>query len=188
MLTGLLLRGEYLVITELTITTLFAYVFVLRHQMSCCGLPSFPAGSLMAFWNPENPPAALLLLTNYIVQHQSNSKITRTMSWEQPGYCGFLLYAQGELCIRPRRVTLIEFTQIRWFSRWSGREGWSSRVATQRKPRVSKLRFKGPFNYHPNETAVEAARWGQRCSVSRWRPQKVDKRMVLEHTHGLFIT
>ncbi len=27
-----------------------------------------------------------------------------------------------------------------------------------------------------------------RCSVSRWRPQKVDKRMVLEYTHGLFIT
>ncbi len=26
------------------------------------------------------------------------------------------------------------------------------------------------------------------CSVSRWRPQKVDKRMVLEYTHGLFIT
>ncbi len=26
------------------------------------------------------------------------------------------------------------------------------------------------------------------CSVSRRRPQKVDKRMVLEHTHGLFIT
>ncbi len=29
---------------------------------------------------------------------------------------------------------------------------------------------------------------GVGCSVSRWRPQKVDKRMVLEHTHGLFIT
>jgi hypothetical protein len=28
----------------------------------------------------------------------------------------------------------------------------------------------------------------RKCSVSRWRPQKVDKRMVLEHTHGLFIT
>jgi hypothetical protein len=26
------------------------------------------------------------------------------------------------------------------------------------------------------------------CSVSRWRPQKVDKCMVLEYTHGLFIT
>jgi hypothetical protein len=24
--------------------------------------------------------------------------------------------------------------------------------------------------------------------TSRWRPQKVDKRMVLEYTHGLFIT
>ncbi len=29
--------------------------------------------------------------------------------------------------------------------------------------------------------------FNQSCSVSRWRPQKVDKRMVLEHTHGLFI-
>jgi hypothetical protein len=27
-----------------------------------------------------------------------------------------------------------------------------------------------------------------KCSVSLWRPQKVDKRMVLEYTHGLFIT
>jgi hypothetical protein len=26
------------------------------------------------------------------------------------------------------------------------------------------------------------------CSVSRWRLHKVDKRMVLEYTHGLFIT
>ncbi len=26
------------------------------------------------------------------------------------------------------------------------------------------------------------------CSVSRWRPHKVDKCMVLEYTHGLFIT
>jgi hypothetical protein len=26
------------------------------------------------------------------------------------------------------------------------------------------------------------------CSVSRGRPHKVDKRMVLEYTHGLFIT
>jgi hypothetical protein len=32
--------------------------------------------------------------------------------------------------------------------------------------------------------------WGGicHCSVSRWRPHKVDKRMVLEYTHGLFIT
>jgi hypothetical protein len=28
----------------------------------------------------------------------------------------------------------------------------------------------------------------EECSVSWWRPHKVDKRMVLEYTHGLFIT
>jgi hypothetical protein len=32
--------------------------------MSCCRFPSFPAGSFVAFWNPKNPPAALLLLVN----------------------------------------------------------------------------------------------------------------------------
>jgi hypothetical protein len=37
-----------------------------------------------------------------------------------------------------------------------------------------KMKFRGIFYYY--------------CSVSRWRPQKVDKRMVLEYTHGLFIT
>jgi hypothetical protein len=30
--------------------------------------------------------------------------------------------------------------------------------------------------------------WRFSGSVSRWRPQKVDKRMALEYTHGLFIT
>ncbi len=42
-----------------------------------------------------------------------------------------------------------------------------------------------------NETVricVEYVEWNYKCSVSRWRPQKVDKRMVLEYTHGLFIT
>jgi hypothetical protein len=29
---------------------------------------------------------------------------------------------------------------------------------------------------------------GGNCSVSRWRPQKVDKRMYLDYTQGLFIT
>ncbi len=46
---------KYLVITELTIATLFAQVFVMRHQMSCCRFSSLPAGSLVAFWNPKNP-------------------------------------------------------------------------------------------------------------------------------------
>ncbi len=30
--------------------------------------------------------------------------------------------------------------------------------------------------------------WGCKCSVSRGRPFQEDKRMVLEYTHGLFIT
>ncbi len=54
-------------------------------------------------------------------------------------------------------ITLIESTQIRWFSRWSGRGG---RAEAQRRPRVSKLRAKGLFNYHSNEIVVEAVRWG----------------------------
>jgi hypothetical protein len=35
---------------------------------------------------------------------------------------------------------------------------------------------------------VGVQRVDMNCSVSRWRPHKVDKRMVLEYTHGLFIT
>jgi hypothetical protein len=56
--------------------------------------------------------------------------------------------------------TLIESTQIRWFSRWSGWGGWSGRAVALQRPRVSKLGLKGPSNYHSNEMAVEAARWG----------------------------
>ncbi len=55
---------------------------------------------------------------------------------------------------------LVESTQIRWFLKWSGREGWSGRAITQRRPRVSKLGLKGLSDYHSNETAVEAARRG----------------------------
>jgi hypothetical protein len=74
-------RVKYLVITELTITTLFSQVFVMRHQMSCCRFPSFSAGSLVAFSNPKKTLAAALLLhANHPVQYQSNSIITRTVS------------------------------------------------------------------------------------------------------------
>ncbi len=56
---------------------------------------------------------------------------------------------------------MIEYTQIRWFSRWSGRGGWSGRAEAQRRPRVSKLRAKGLSDYHSSETVVEAARRGE---------------------------
>jgi hypothetical protein len=136
-------RVKYLVIMELTITSLFAQVFVMRHHMSCCRFPSFPTGSLLAFWNPKKPPAALLLPTNGPVQYQSNSIIT-IISWEQPEYYRFLICDQGTFCVRPRGIILVKSTQIRWFSRWSGGEGWSSRAVAQRAEAKSlKTRVKG---------------------------------------------
>ncbi len=55
---------------------------------------------------------------------------------------------------------MVKSTQIRWFSRRSGREGWSGRAIAQRRPRVSKLGLKGLYDCYSNETAVEAARRG----------------------------
>jgi hypothetical protein len=59
-------------------------------------------------------------------------------------------------CSKPRGFILVESTQIRWFSRWSGWVGWSSRAVAQQRPWVSKLGLKGLSDYHSNETAVEA--------------------------------
>ncbi len=120
----------------------------------------FQRAHLWPLGNPWNPPSALLLLTNHIVHYQSNSIITRTVSWEQLGYYGFLLCTQGTFCFRPREITLMESTQIRWFLRWSGRGGWSGRAVAQQRPRVSKLGLKWPSDYHSNEIAVEAVRRG----------------------------
>jgi hypothetical protein len=65
------------------------------------------------------------------------------VSWEQLGYYRFVLCTQGTFCSRPRGITLIEPTQIRWFSRWSCGGGWSSRAIAQRRSRILKLGFKG---------------------------------------------
>jgi hypothetical protein len=58
----------------------------------------------------------------------------------------------------PFWIILVNSTQIRWFSRWSGGEGWTGRAISQRRLRVSKLELKGLSDYHSNETAVQAAR------------------------------
>ncbi len=68
--------------------------------------------------------------------------------------------SQRTFCSKPRGITLIESTQSRWFSRWSGWGGWSSRAVAQRRPRVSKLGLKGTANYHSKEIAVKTARPG----------------------------
>ncbi len=51
-------RVEYLVITELTIATLFALVFVMRHQLSCCRFFALPAASLVASWKTIEPSSS----------------------------------------------------------------------------------------------------------------------------------
>ncbi len=62
---------------------------------------------------------------------------------------------------------MVESTQIRLFSRRSGGGGWFSRAIAQRRPRVSKLGLKGLSDYHSNDTAVEAARWGPVVRIKR---------------------
>ncbi len=81
------------------------------------------------------------------------------VSREQSGDYGFLLCAQGTFC-KQAEGDLVENTQIIWFSRQSGGEGWSGRVVAQQRPRVSKLGLKGLSDYHSNETAVQAVRQG----------------------------
>ncbi len=105
--------------------------------MSCCRFPSFPAGSLVTFWNLKSPPAALLLLTNHIVQYQSYSKITKTVSREQSGYYGFLLCTQATFSSKPMgdHVDRVHSDQmVLEMIRWGG---WPSRAIAQQRPRKS---------------------------------------------------
>jgi hypothetical protein len=136
-------RVEYLVITELTIATLFAWVFVLRHQMSCCRFLYFSSwltcGLLknhrtlqqLCCFIPLAPPPPSAVQVKFHNYNDSVTKVARRL-W-------VLLCAQGTFCFRPRGITFIESTQIRWFSRGSGGGGWSGRDVAQRRPRVSKL-------------------------------------------------
>ncbi len=59
-----------------------------------------------------------------------------------------------------------------------------------RRPlRLSSCMTRRPRMGSPTGSMVKAREGGEYCSVpSRWRPHEEDKRMVLEYTHGLFIT
>ncbi len=100
---------KYLVITELIIAPCLLRCLLWCIRCHAVGFIPFQQA------HSKNPPPALLFLPNHIVQYQSNSIITRTVSKEQPGYYGILQCAQEAFCIRPRGITLIESTQIRWF-------------------------------------------------------------------------
>ncbi len=63
------------------------------HQQLCCLIPKAP------------------------VQYQPSSIIAMIVSGELMGDYGFLLCAQRTFCFKPRGIILVEFTQIRRFSR-----------------------------------------------------------------------
>jgi hypothetical protein len=60
------------VTTELTIATLFALVFVVRHQMTCCRFLCFFIGLTCGLLKNPKPPS---LIPTAPVQYQSNSII-----------------------------------------------------------------------------------------------------------------
>ncbi len=154
-------RVKYLAITELTIATLFALVFVMRHQMSCCRFLYFFSGPTCGFLKkPQNPQQLCCFITIAPVQYQSSSIIALIVSWEWPGDYGFLLCAQKTFCFKPRGIILVESSQIRWLSIWLGEGGWSGRAVAQQRPRVSKLGLKGLSDHYSREIAVKAARQG----------------------------
>jgi hypothetical protein len=52
----------------------------------------------------------------------------------------------------------------------------------------SKMKNRFSFWFIKGKTSFTFCKKWYYCSVSWWRPHKVDKRMVLVYTHGLFIT
>ncbi len=63
----------------------------------------------------------MYIIYNQLNHHFSLGKILRVA--EITG--GILLSIQGAYCTKPKGITLIESTQIRMFSKWSGGRGWS---------------------------------------------------------------
>ncbi len=95
---------KYLVIKELTIVTLFAQVFVMRHQMICCQFLCFSIRLFCGFLkNHKISAAALLLHTNRpsavpVESHTYNDSVTRVARRLQvPTMCSrdILLQANG---------------------------------------------------------------------------------------------
>ncbi len=148
-------RVKYLVIMKLIISTLFAQVFVMRHQMSCCGFFFFSSGLTCGLLKSHRTPHAALLLHTILPSavpvefHNYNDIFTR-VARRLP----VLLCAQGTFCFKPRGVILVESTQIRWFSRWSSGGSWSGRAVAQRRPWVLKLGLKRLSDYYSSEIAV----------------------------------
>ncbi len=134
-------RVKYLEITELTIATLFAQVFVMRHQTSCCRFFAFPAGSLVASWKTiEPPPQLCCFIPTAPVQYQLSllQWQCHESSWEIAGsYYMFKGHPASS------QDGLSWSRQLRSDGPRVIRQGsWSCRAVAQRRPRVSKLGLK----------------------------------------------
>jgi hypothetical protein len=70
------------------------------------------------------------------------------------------MMSSRDILHKQKRIILVESTHIGQFLSRSGGGGWSGRAVAQRRPRVSKLGLKGLFDYHSNETVIEAAKQG----------------------------
>ncbi len=82
-------RVKYLVITELTLATLFAQVFVMRHQMSCCPFLCLSSGLTCSLLKNHRTPYqffCFVLITP--VQYHSTSLNTMIVSQSSRGIMG----------------------------------------------------------------------------------------------------
>ncbi len=93
-------RVKYLLIMELTIATLFAKVFVMRHQMSCCRFLCFSNGLLKNHRTPSSFVASYQRPSAVPVEfHNCNDRVTKVAGKLQvPTMCSgdILLQARGD--------------------------------------------------------------------------------------------
>ncbi len=77
-------RVKYLVITELTVATLFAQMFVMRHQMSCCRFLCFSSGLTCDLLKNHRTPLQLCCFIlrwswNLLLEISRNMKFDKNM-------------------------------------------------------------------------------------------------------------
>jgi hypothetical protein len=105
-------------------------------------------------------------------------------------------YSKEEFTRQPIFGPGVEFVTVPKHYQWaSGHQPIVATVLMNMNINKGKDKEQGHENEHGLEQKKQRHRLEHKhshrhrhCSVSRWRPQKVDKRMVLEYTHGVFIT
>ncbi len=139
--------------------TLLAQVFVMRHRMTCFRFLCFSSGLTCGLLKNHRTHQQLCCLTPIAtLQYHLTSVITMVVSQEYMRRSWVPTMRSRDILFKAKGIILTMSTQIRWFLRWSGGGGWTGIALAQRRPRVSKLWFKGLSDYYSSEIAVEAAR------------------------------